>query len=220
MDARTRIPNPTAKRLSLYLRELGERRALEAKLTMSSKQLGDALGFSDAQVRKDLAFVGQLGHPGVGYSVSTLYENLRRILGRDRSWNAALVGAGNIGRALLSYKPFDEDKFHITRVFDSNPQAIGTTIDKRVILDVARIKEELLDLDIQLGIIAVPAEHAQVVADQLIAAGVGGILNFAPRRIEVPSPVVLSNVDFTLTLEQLAFQLNLVQSSSAEGDDS
>ena len=220
MEAKTKIPSPTARRLSLYLRELGERRALDEKATMSSRQLGTALGYSDAQVRKDLTFVGQLGHPGVGYSVATLHDNLRRILGRDRSWNAALVGAGNIGRALLSYRPFDEQKFHITRVFDSNPLAIGTTIDQRVIHDAALIEEELADSDIQLGIIAVPAEHAQPVAEKLIAAGVGGILNFAPRRIEVPSTIVLSNVDFTLTLEQLAFQLNLCRPNRNEEDDS
>ena len=220
MDGKSKIPNPTARRLSLYFRELGDRRALDEKATMSSRQLGTALGYSDAQVRKDLTFVGQLGHPGVGYSVATLHDNLRRILGRDRSWNAALVGAGNIGRALLSYRRFDEQKFHITRVFDSNPRTIGTTIDQRVIRDVASIKEELVDCDIELGIIAVPAEHAQPVAEKLIEAGVGGILNFAPRRIEVPSTVVLSNVDFTLTLEQLAFQLNLCRPNRNEEDDS
>ena len=216
MDGKSKIPNPTAKRLSLYFRELGERRAMDEKANMSSRQLGEALGFSDAQVRKDLTFVGQLGHPGIGYSVAMLHDNLRRILGRDRTWNAALVGAGNIGRALLSYRRFDQQNFHITHVFDNNPATIGTTISDRIIHDVAVIEEELARSDIQLGIIAVPAPHAQAVADTLVASGVSGILNFAPRRVEVPPTTTVSSVDFTLSLEQLAFQVNLASDNQTE----
>ena len=216
MDAKSKIPNPTAKRLSLYFRELGERRAMDEKATMSSRQLGEALGLSDAQIRKDLTFVGQLGHPGVGYSVAMLHDNLRRILGRDKTWNAALVGAGNIGRALLSYRRFDQQNFHITHVFDNNPEAIGSTINQRIIHDVAVIEDALIGADTQLGIIAVPASHAQAVADSLVASGVSGILNFAPRRIEVPPPTTVSSVDFTLSLEQLAFQVNLARLNHSE----
>ena len=216
MDAKSKIPNPTAKRLSLYFRELGERRAMDEKATMSSRQLGEALGLSDAQIRKDLTFVGQLGHPGVGYSVAMLHDNLRRILGRDKTWNAALVGAGNIGRALLSYRRFDQQNFHITHVFDNNPEAIGSTINQRIIHDVAVIEDALIGADTQLGIIAVPASHAQAVADSLVASGVSGILNFAPRRIEVPPTTTVSSVDFTLSLEQLAFQVNLARLNHSE----
>ena len=216
MDGKSKIPNPTAKRLSLYFRELGERRAMDEKANMSSRQLGEALGFSDAQVRKDLTFVGQLGHPGVGYSVAMLHDNLRRILGRDKTWNAALVGAGNIGRALLSYRRFDQQNFHITHVFDNNPATVGTTISDRIIHDVAVIEEELIKSDIQLGIIAVPAQNAQAVADTLVASGVSGILNFAPRRVDVPPSTTVSSVDFTLSLEQLAFQVNLARDNHSE----
>lgn len=216
MDVKSKIPNPTAKRLSLYFRELGERRSMDEKATMSSRQLGEALGLSDAQVRKDLTFLGQLGHPGVGYSVATVHDNLRRILGRDKTWNAALVGAGNIGRALLSYRRFDQQNFHITTVFDDNPATIGSTINERLIHDVAMIQQVLASSNTQLGIIAVPAEHAQSVADDLVACGVTGILNFAPRRIEVPATISVSSVDFTLTLEQLAFQVNLSGHPSSE----
>lgn len=189
---------------------------MDEKATMSSRQLGEALGLSDAQIRKDLTFVGQLGHPGVGYSVAMLHDNLRRILGRDKTWNAALVGAGNIGRALLSYRRFDQQNFHITHVFDNNPEAIGSTINQRIIHDVAVIEDALIGADTQLGIIAVPASHAQAVADSLVASGVSGILNFAPRRIEVPPTTTVSSVDFTLSLEQLAFQVNLARLNHSE----
>ena len=216
MDTKSKIPNPTAKRLSLYFRELGERRAMDEKATMSSRQLGEALGLSDAQVRKDLTFVGQLGHPGVGYSVAMLHDNLRRILGRDKTWNAALVGAGNIGRALLSYRRFDQQNFHITHVFDNSPATIGTTISDRIVLDAAMIEGELVKSNTQLGIIAVPAQNAQAVADALVASGVSGILNFAPRRVDVPLTTTVSSVDFTLSLEQLAFQVNLARHNQSE----
>ena len=220
MDLKAKIPSPTVKRLSLYFRELGERRAMDSDATMSSRQLGDALGFSDAQVRKDLAFVGQLGHPGVGYSVTLLHDNLRRILGRDRSWEAALVGAGNIGRALLSYRRFEIQNFHITKVFDNNPATVGTKISDRTVLDISELERQLGDSGTHLGIIAVPAQDAQAIAERLIGVGVGGILNFAPRRLEVDDSVAVLNVDFSLTLEQLAFQVNLGRSDSAREEES
>ena len=127
-----------------------------------------------------------------------------------------VLGAGNIGRALLSYRRFDQQNFHITHVFDNNPATIGTTISDRIIHDVAVIEEELARSDIQLGIIAVPAPHAQAVADTLVASGVSGILNFAPRRVEVPPTTTVSSVDFTLSLEQLAFQVNLASDNQTE----
>ena len=181
---------------------------LEANRTMvSSKQIGGLLGITDAQVRKDLTFVGQFGHSGVGYDVRKLHENLRRILGRDLIWNAALIGAGNIGRALLSYRPFDELNFHITSVFDSNPSSWGQVLNKRTIQPVSELQKTLENSGVRLGIIAVPSDAAQEVADQLVEYGIDGILNFAPRRLELNSKVIVSNVDFTLSFEQLAFQV-------------
>ena len=127
MTPRARIPRPTVKRLSLYLRELEaqDERGLQ---TVSSKQLGDALGLTDAQVRKDLAFFGQFGHPGIGYKASELIRELRKILGTDRQWNACIVGAGNIGRALMPDTRFRRQGFEIVAVFDSDSMVHGQVI--------------------------------------------------------------------------------------------
>src|SRR5262245_44300564 len=127
MPQRARIPRPTVKRLSLYLREL-EALAGRSQETISSKQLGDALGLTDAQVRKDLACFGQFGHPGVGYRVPDLIGQLRRILGTDHKWHAAVVGAGNIGRALMAYPRFIRKGFDIVAVFDSDPKVVGQEV--------------------------------------------------------------------------------------------
>ena len=127
MPNRRNIPKPAARRLSLYLRELASR--LEAgEETVSSKALGRSLGLTDAQVRKDLALFGQFGHPGRGYAVNDLVVSLRRIMGRDREWRACLVGAGNIGRALISYDRFRREGFRIAAVFDADPAAAGKDV--------------------------------------------------------------------------------------------
>ena len=217
MEVKPKIPMPTVKRLSLYLRELGTHLASE-RVTVSSKQLGAPLGISDAQIRKDLAFFGQFGHPGVGYPVKELHSRLLRILGLDRTWNAALVGAGNIGRALLSYPHFEEQKFSITSVFDHDPDCIGQVIDGRVVLPMEDLGSEIIEREIRLGIVAVPAVVAQNVADRLVNAGVTGILNFAPRRLDVHNGVTVTSVDFTLALEQLSFQVSLGLTGSLDDD--
>lgn len=217
MELKPKIPRPTVKRLSLYLRELSSHLAAE-RATVSSKQLGSVLGLTDAQVRKDLAYFGQFGHPGVGYSVPVLHSHLLKILGLDRSWSAALVGAGNIGRALLSYRRFEEQNFCISAVFDCDATCIGQEIDGRVIYPIEELDRVVRQGAIRLGIVAVPADAAQDVADRLIEAGVTGILNFAPRRLDVHNAVSVSSVDFTLALEQLAFQVSLGFTGSLDDD--
>jgi redox-sensing transcriptional repressor len=216
---RRSIPKPAARRLSLYLRELTSR--LESgEETVSSKALGRSLGLTDAQVRKDLALFGQFGHPGRGYAMQDLVTSLRRIMGRDREWCACVVGAGNIGRALVSYDRFRREGFRIAAVFDADPAAAG-----REVADGLRIRK-MSDLaatvaaeGISLGIIAVPREAAQQVADALVAAGVRGILNFAPRRIEVREGIAIVSVDFTVALEQIAFQIAFGVEADADEDD-
>jgi redox-sensing transcriptional repressor len=208
MVNRSRIPRPTAKRLSLYLREL-EGVQEDGQQTISSKQLGAALGLTDAQVRKDLAYFGQFGHPGIGYSVQELVTNLRKILGTDRPWNALIVGAGNIGRALMPYTRFRRKGFEIVAVFDADPKVIGTQIAGHKVRPMSDLPTLVRDRNIEIGIITVPAEGAQQVADALVAAGVKGILNFAPVRLDVNSDVSVNSVDFLLSLEQLAFQISL-----------
>src|SRR5580765_6596704 len=118
------IPNPAVRRLSLYLRQL-EAFQRKDRRTISSKQLGESLGLTDAQVRKDLAYFGQFGHPGIGYRVEDLIAQVRKILGTDKTWNVLLVGAGNLGRALMAYKGFEKKGFRLTNVFDAGAQLVG-----------------------------------------------------------------------------------------------
>ena len=215
MNNRSRIPRPTAKRLSLYLREL-ESLEERGQHTISSKQLGATLGLTDAQVRKDLAFFGQFGHPGIGYKVSELIAQLRKIIGTDRQWNAAIVGAGNIGRALMPYARFRRKGFEIVAVFDSDPSVIGSVIAEHKVRPMRDLPALVRERNILIGIVAVPAAGAQEVADALIAAGVKGILNFAPVRLDVKDDVNVMSVDFSLSLEQLAFQISLDQTGALE----
>lgn len=217
MPNRRNIPKPAARRLSLYLRELASR--LEAgEETVSSKALGRSLGLTDAQVRKDLALFGQFGHPGRGYAVNDLVVSLRRIMGRDREWRACLVGAGNIGRALISYDRFRREGFRIAAVFDADPSAAGKEAGEGLrIRKMSDLPTVVAEEGIAIGIIAVPREAAQQVADALVAAGIKGILNFAPRRIEVREGIAIMSVDFTVALEQIAFQIAF--GTDAEGDD-
>jgi len=214
---RRNIPKPAAHRLSLYLRELSSR--LEAgEETVSSKALGRSLGLTDAQVRKDLALFGQFGHPGRGYAVTDLVVSLRRIMGRDREWRACLVGAGNIGRALISYDRFRREGFRIAAVFDGDPAAAGKDLGGGLkIRKMSDLPTVVAEEGITIGVIAVPRDAAQQVADALVAAGVKGILNFAPRRIEVREGIAIMSVDFTVALEQIAFQIAF--GTDAEGDE-
>ncbi len=207
------VPAPAVGRLSLYLREL-EALYRQERQTISSRQLGQALGLTDAQVRKDLAYFGQFGHPGIGYRVDELIARIRGILGTDRGWNALLVGAGNLGRALLSYRGFAQKGFQVVAVFDNDPAKIGKPIDRELrleILPAERMEQVVREMNVQIGIITVPADAAQRVADDLIAAGIKGLLNFAPASLNVPETVALATVDLALCLEQLVFRVNTYQ---------
>jgi len=203
-----KIPEPAVRRLSLYLREL--RAAHESgKATILSTELGSALGLAGAQVRKDLGVFGQFGQAGVGYPTQALIARLRNILGKEQQWNACIVGAGNIGRALLSYNRFRGDDFDIVAIFDQNPAVIGTRVADHRVRPLEDLPALVRERTIRIGIVAVPAEAAQETAVRLIDAGVAGILNFAPRRLDVADRVSVVNVDFTVALEQLAFQVSL-----------
>src|SRR5215212_4972955 len=202
------IPNPAVRRLSLYLRQL-EAFKRKDRRTISSKQLGESLGLTDAQVRKDFAYFGQFGHPGIGYRVDDLIGQVKRILGTDKTWNVLLIGAGNLGRALMSYRGFDAKGFRLVAVFDSAPEKAGTHEGEFLIQPLTELVPTIQKLNIRLGILAVPADVAQDVADQLVAAGVRGLLNFAPVSIHVPPDVALNAVDLAVQLEQLSFQVSL-----------
>jgi redox-sensing transcriptional repressor len=200
------IPNPAVRRLSLYLRQL-ESLQRGGRTTVSSKQLGESLGLTDAQVRKDLAYFGQFGHPGIGYRVDDLIGQVRRILGTDKTWNVILVGAGNLGRALSAYRGFEAKGFRLVAVFDKDPGKVGKKLGPFTIEALSDAPDTIAKQNIRLAMLAVPAEEAQTVADQLIDAGVRGLLNFAPVSITVPSHVALNAVDLAVQLEQLSFQV-------------
>lgn len=202
------IPDPTIRRLSLYLRQL-ENLLKQERITVSSKQLGQSLGLTDAQVRKDLAYFGTFGHPGVGYNIQDLLTRIRRILGTDKSWNVILVGAGNLGRALLSYSGFAAKGLMIVAAFDSDPAKVNTVIKDHTILPCEQMQEVIQTHEVRLAILTVSPDSAQTVADQLVRAGIKGILNFSPTPIHVPPTVAVQSVDLALQLEQLTFQVSL-----------
>jgi redox-sensing transcriptional repressor len=203
------VPAPAVRRLSLYLREL-EPLLAAGRETISSRELGKSLGYTDAQVRKDLACFGQFGHPGIGYRVSELIARIRSILGTDRMWKAMVVGTGNLGQALVSYRGFLKKGFQIVAAIDNDPNRIGQQIGGSPGMEVRpfeRVADIVRELGVELAILAVPAEVAQRVADRLVEAGVKGILNFAPTSITVPERVPLASVDLSVHLEQLAFKI-------------
>lgn len=202
------IPNPAARRLSFYLRQL-EIYQRKGRRTISSKQLGVVLGYTDAQVRKDLAYFGQFGHPGIGYKVEEMVSRIRQILGTDKIWDVILVGAGNLGRALLAYQGFDAKGFRIVAVFDADPAKENSGFGPFTIRSAASMPEFVRSRHIRLAILAVPAEVVQDVADDLVAAGVEGLLNFAPVSLIVPPNVSLNSVDLAVQLEQISFQISI-----------
>lgn len=195
-------------RLSLYLRRL-EGLLSEGTTKVSSSLLGEALGVTDAQVRKDLAYLGNLGHPGIGYAAPELIAAIRRALGIDRDWPTALVGVGNLARALLRYQGFIERGFRFVALFDADPAKIGGTIDGLPVHPLEAMPEVVADTKAELGVLTVPSEAAQDVAEALASAGIRGILNFTPQVLRLPVGVSLVSVDLTVQLEQLAFLVQM-----------
>ena len=201
-------PQASAARLSLYLRCLeGWRREGIGKV--SSHQIAQMLGLSDAQVRKDIGYLGSIGQPGIGYKVQDLVAAIREALGINREWRAILVGVGNLARALLRYQGFREQGFQIVGLFDSDPTKIGQRVEGLPVAPLHDLKKQVAARKVELALMTVPAEAAQAVAETLVAANIRGILNFAPTVLRLPERVKLVNVDLAIQLEQLAFQVQL-----------
>lgn len=198
------VPKAVISRLSLYLREL-QHLIRDGHETTSSTQLGKLLGFTDAQVRKDLAYFGQFGYPGIGYRCVELIDAIKRILGTDQPWPLAIVGLGNLGRALLGYRGFGHQGFQIVAGFETDPAKIGIAVEGIPVFDLGELPQKVQEHQIRLAIIAVPATAAQRVADSLVAAGIDGILNFAPVTLNLPKHVHTVGVDLAIELEQLSF---------------
>ncbi|MFM8414928.1 MAG: redox-sensing transcriptional repressor Rex [Planctomycetota bacterium] len=209
------MPKVVVSRLSLYLREL-QRLEAAGQQTISSGQLGTLLGFSDAQVRKDLGFFGQFGYPGVGYRCDELIRAMRDILGTNHPWNVAMVGVGNLGQALLGYRGFGRQNFTIVAAFDADPAKVGQVVQGLTIQPLDELATTVRDRHIRLGMIVVPAERAQEAADRLVAAGVEGIVNFAPVTLVLPPHVQNVGVDLAIELEQLSFAVTTKLVKAAE----
>lgn len=201
-----KIAESTVRRLSLYLRFLEEFEE-EGTATVSSEALARRGGTTSAQVRKDLSFFGSFGKRGLGYSVRELADALRDILGLERSYNVAVVGAGKIGSALVEYEGFSGRGFHVRWVFDRDPEKIGSAWNGVRVQDVERLEAELRAGDVQIAIVATTADAAQAIADRLVAIGVKAILNFAPVQLSVAHDVAVKNVNMAMELETLSYAL-------------
>ena len=201
-----KIPEGTISRLFLNLRELATLSSLNIK-TISSAELGDRVNLSDAQVRKDLGHFGQFGVSGSGYDVNELKLALEKILGKDNIWNVAVVGAGHLGSALITYTGFKEHGLNIVAAFDGDQKKVGKTLGDITIQNIEEIKKTVKAKKISIGVISVPGDEAQGVADMLIASGISCILNFAPASLNIPENVKLKNVDLSRELETLSYYL-------------
>lgn len=203
---RPRISDYTVRRLSVYYRIL-DRLSREGFEVISSAKLATLAGTNSAQVRKDLSYFGNFGKRGRGYRVVTLRDRIREILGLDRRWKVVLVGAGHLGTALFSYKDFENHGFQIVSILDSDPAKIGQVWDGVEIASTDRCEDVVRETEAEVAIIVTPASEAQDIVDRLAGAGIRGFLNFAPRKLEVPSGVQLRNVNITIELEGLSFAL-------------
>lgn len=207
MDKNKNISMAVIKRLPKYYRYLEELMKNDVD-RISSKELGEKIGFTASQIRQDLNCFGDFGQQGYGYNVKELYSQIGSILGLDRGYEAALVGAGNIGQAVSNYSRFENLGVKITAIFDANPKLIGMKIRDVEIMDIDNMENVLNEHKIDIGIICVPRKNSQSVADELIKGGVRAIWNFAPVDLIVPDYVKVENVHLSESLMTLIYLLN------------
>lgn len=200
------IPDIIVSRLPLYLRSL-QRMLEEKRKVTSSQELGERLGISAAQIRKDLSQFGEFGKQGTGYNIEYLIEQLSKILRIDHEWNIVVIGAGDIGSAVARYKGFQNRGFRVAMIFDNDEGRIGTMIGDFQIKDAKNLIESIKNANIQIAMIAVPAGFAQAVADQLVEAGIKAILNYAPINLNVPEDVHVQYIDPSIHLQRMTYYL-------------
>jgi len=201
-----KVPDIVIGRLPVYLRALA-RLASEGQEITSSQQLGEMLGVSSAQIRKDFSYFGEFGKQGMGYTIAYLQEQLSAILKVDREWEVVIVGAGPLAEALIGENPFAGKGFRIAALFDSRPERIGQRLAGLEILDSAQLPEVVRQRGLKVAILAVPAAEAQQVADTLVAAGIQAILSYAPTTLSVPPEVCLQYNDAAAQLQRMAYYL-------------
>jgi redox-sensing transcriptional repressor len=205
MDKKT-IPDIIIGRLPVYLLAL-QHMSNEGRQVTSSQELGERLGISPAQIRKDLSQFGEFGKQGTGYNIGYLRDQLKKILQVDRIWDIAVVGIGDIGRAIARYQGFADRGFRVAMLFDSDPDKVGTQVESFIIQDSARIGELIREAKIKVAMITVPAVEAQSVAEQLVKAGVRAILNYAPINLNLPPEVHVEYIDPLIHLQRMTYYL-------------
>ena len=200
------IPDVVIDRLPLYYRLLS-RLDTEGRTVVSSQELGEELGVTSAQIRKDLSYFGRFGKQGRGYSVSRLLEELKAILGLDGRWKVVVIGIGRLGRAIASYPGFEGQGFDIIALYDAAASLVGTEIEGQRVRDVATLEGDLKKTAVDIGIVAVPGEFAQDVVDTLVDAGVHAILNYTPNRVQTPAGVEVRHINPVLFLQSMTYHL-------------
>mgnify|MGYP005841080019 FL=1 len=206
MGAVRKVPDIVIGRLPIYLRAL-QVMAAEGREVTSSQELGERLGISSAQIRKDLSYFGTFGKQGTGYRILDLIAHLKRILKVDRTWDMILVGAGNLGHALAQYGGFVPRGFRLVAIFDNDPEKIGRPVGPHIVRDVQELPEFVAAHRIQIAMIAVPASAAQEVADLCVQAGIRALLNYAPIHLQVPPGVWVQYIDPVIHLQQMTYYL-------------
>lgn len=200
------IPDIVIARLPIYLRAL-QFMTLENHLVTSSKELSERLGISAAQIRKDLSQFGEFGKQGTGYQVEFLINKLKQIIHVDKVWDVIIVGAGDIGHGIARYPGFINQGFRVTGVFDNNPNKIGTKIGNFTVEDSAIMPDIIKQANIKIALMAVPVAQAQLVADNLILAGIKAILIYAPITINVPKGIQIQYIDPVMHLQKMTYYL-------------
>jgi redox-sensing transcriptional repressor len=210
-----KISELTTNRLSVYLRCLNTLSAAGIK-TVSSRAMAEQFNLNSAQIRQDLAYFGEFGVRGVGYFVEELRQHITKILGLDRAHRVGIVGAGNLGTALANYNGFLQSNFEVVALFDNDKEKIGRKVGHAgiAVYDVRKVERVVREKAIDVAVIAVPARAAQKVLNQLMAAGIKAVLNFAPARLRARLGVKLKTVDLTISLESLSYFLAAPQSAS------
>ncbi|MPW24890.1 redox-sensing transcriptional repressor Rex [Alkalibaculum sp. M08DMB] len=202
-----KVSMAVVRRLPKYHRYLGELIEKDI-LRISSKELGKIMGLTASQIRQDLNCFGGFGQQGYGYNVVELYKEIGHILGLDKEYKCVIIGAGNLGQAITNYEGFRREGFKLMAMFDINPRLIGNTIRDIKISDISELEEYVVDNDIVIGIICVPKENSQEIADTLVKANVRAIWNFSPSDVKVPEDVVIENVAINESLYTLTYLIN------------
>jgi redox-sensing transcriptional repressor len=200
------IPDIVVGRLPIYLRSL-QRMIGENRRVTSSQELGERLGISAAQIRKDLSQFGEFGKQGTGYSIEFLADQIRKILHVDQVWDMAVVGAGDIGSAVARYQGFANRGLRVAMIFDNDPAKVGTQVGPFTVKDFKTIKNSINGAGIKIAMIATPSQTAQEVADQLVSSGVKAILNYAPINLNVPEDVHVQYIDPVIHLQRMTYYL-------------